>query len=264
MVAPEPTTDLPPPSNQARNTGRHFGLRDGLFQAIAQGGGEQYLSAFALLWQATPIQLSILSTLPQLFGTWAQLISVKVAHWFPHRKSQVYWGIVGQSAAWIPILGLPLLWPTFGAWLVIAGAAIYFACFHFTTPAWNTLIIDLLEPYERGSYFARRARVMALTSFMALCMAGVLLTAFERLRQPVAGFAVLFLVAGLLRGLSIVALSDVTDEGPQPEPAFGRTGFRAFFRAGLSKDFRRFLLFSGLMHLSVLIAGPFFVLYLLR
>jgi hypothetical protein len=28
-------------------SGRRFGIRDGLFQAVAQGGGEQYLSAFA-------------------------------------------------------------------------------------------------------------------------------------------------------------------------------------------------------------------------
>ncbi|MEK6587152.1 MAG: hypothetical protein AABZ24_12435, partial [Nitrospirota bacterium] len=70
-------------------SGRRFGIRDGLFQAIAQGGGEQYLSAFALLLHATPFQLSILSAIPQLLGTWAQLVSVKVAHWFPSLAAQV-------------------------------------------------------------------------------------------------------------------------------------------------------------------------------
>jgi MFS family permease len=39
--------------------------------------------------------------------------------------------------------------------------------------------------------------------------------------------------------------------------------FRSFL-AGTSLSFRRFLVFSGLMHGAVLIAGPFFVLYMLR
>ncbi|MBH0191773.1 MAG: hypothetical protein HP492_08455, partial [Nitrospira sp.] len=67
--------------------GRRFGMRDGLFQAVTQGGGEQYLSAFALLVHATPWHLSILSAMPQLLGVWAQLVSVKVSHWFSSRRS---------------------------------------------------------------------------------------------------------------------------------------------------------------------------------
>jgi MFS family permease len=247
----------------ADEPGRRFGLRDGMFQAVTQGSGEQYLSAFALLWHATPLHLSILSALPQLLGTWAQLVSIKISHWFPTRKSLVFWGIVGQSVSWIPILALPLFWPQFGAWLVIAGAATYFACFHFTAPAWNTLITDLLEDNERGVYFARRARVMAVVSFFALCLSGALLTAFEQRQQLWLGFAILFLAAGLLRGLSTVSLRAVTDHA-HPDTVSGQTGFRAFLLTGLSKDFRNFLLFSSLMHVAVLIAGPFFVIYMLR
>lgn len=98
-----------PTALDPHESGRRFGIRDGMFQAVAQGGGEHYLSAFALLFSATAFQLSILSAIPQLLGTWAQLISVKVLHWFPSQASQVYWGIIGQSVAWVPILVLPLL-----------------------------------------------------------------------------------------------------------------------------------------------------------
>lgn len=75
--------------------GRRYGIRDGLFQAIAQGGGEQYLSAFALLFHATPVHLSLLSAIPQILGTWAQLVAVKVSHWFSSRNRQVLWGTAG-------------------------------------------------------------------------------------------------------------------------------------------------------------------------
>lgn len=244
-------------------SGRRFGIRDGLFQAIAQGGGEQYLSAFALLLHATPFQLSILSAIPQLLGTWAQLVSVKVAHWFPSLASQVFWGIIGQSLAWIPILALPLLWPDQGPWLLIAAVAVYFTFTHFTSPAWNSLITDLLEPNERGTYFARRSRTIAMTSFLALCLTGALLSFFEQQQLLWVGFAVMFLTAGLCRSTAALLLLKVRGL-PSHEPSGNPTGFLVFLRTGTSKNFRHFLLFSGLMHSAVLVAGPFFVIYLLQ
>lgn len=257
------TSHNDPAPRGPHESGRRFGIRDGLFQAIAQGGGEQYLSAFALLLHATPFQLSILSAIPQLLGTWAQLVSVKVAHWFPSLASQVVWGIIGQSLSWIPILALPLLWPDQGPWLLIAAVAVYFTFTHFTAPAWNSLIIDLLEPNERGAYFARRSRTIALTSFLALCLAGALLSFFEQRQLLWVGFAVMFLIAGLCRSASARLLMKVSGL-PSHEPSGNPTGFLVFLRTGTSENFRHFLLFSGLMHSAVLVAGPFFVIYLLQ
>ena len=248
---------------EPHESGRRFGIRDGLFQAIAQGGGEQYLSAFALLLHATPFQLSILSAIPQLLGTWAQLVSVKVSRWFPSLAAQVFWGIIGQSVSWIPILALPLLWPDQGPWLLIAAVALYFIFTHFTSPAWNSLITDLLDPNERGTYFARRSRTIALTSFLALCLAGALLSFFEQQQLLWVGFTVMFLAAGLCRSASALLLLKVHGL-PSHEPNSHPTGFLVFLRTGMSENFRHFLLFSGLMHVAVLVAGPFFVIYLLQ
>ncbi len=252
-----------PASMNPHESGRRFGIRDGLFQAVAQGGGEQYLSAFALLLHATPFQLSILSAIPQLLGTWAQLVSVKVSHWFPSRATQVFWGIIGQSVAWIPILVLPLLWPHQGPWLLIAAVAVYFTFTHFTSPAWNSLITDLLEPNERGMYFARRSRAIAITSFVALGLAGVLLSFFEERQLLWVGFAIMFFTAGLCRSASALLLRNVRGL-PEHNPGSNPTGFLVFLRTGMSENFRHFLLFSGLMHAAALVAGPFFVIYLLQ
>lgn len=253
------------PSNHERHQepGRRFGLRDGLFQAVTQGGGEQYLSAFALLSHATPLHLSILSAMPQLLGAWAQLVSVKVSHWFPTRKAQIFWGLIGQSLSWIPILALPLLWPEFGPWLLIAGVALYFTFTHFTSPVWNSFITDRLHANERGMYFALRSRIMALTSFLALCSGGVLLSYCDQRQSLWVGFAVLFLAAGLCRSASAFSLLKVPDL-PQPESGDSSAGFRVFLRTGVSRNFRQFLLFSSLMHLAVLMTAPFFVIYMLQ
>jgi len=73
----------------------------------------------------------------------------------------------------------------------------------------------------------------------------------------------IFALAGSARILSALALSPVQDVHPTAQQE-AQQGFRSFFRLSATKDFRRFLLFSGLMHASVLIAGPFFVLYMLQ
>jgi hypothetical protein len=112
-------------AEHAGKQGLRYGLRDGASQAITQGSGEQYLSAFALLLHASPFQLSVLSALPQLIGTGAQLISVKLLQWFPNRKALISAGTVGQAVSWVPIVLLPLLFPQWGPWLVVSGAAAF-------------------------------------------------------------------------------------------------------------------------------------------
>ncbi|HEU4500202.1 MAG TPA: MFS transporter, partial [Nitrospira sp.] len=106
------------------------------------------------------------------------------------------------------------------------------------------------------------ATIMASLSFGALCVAGWLLSLWQHHALAWIGFAVIFTLAGVARMCSAVALSKVEDvhhtSHTDPTP-----GFRTFL-AGTSLSFRRFLLFSGLMHAAVLIAAPFFVLYMLR
>jgi MFS family permease len=144
----------------------------------------------------------------------------------------------------------------------VGGAATYFACAHFTTPAWNSLIADWLDQHERGAYFARRAQIIASLSFLALCAAGWVLSLWQH-SAAWRGFALIFFVAGSARILSVLALSPVQDVHLTAHWE-ARQGFRGFFREFATKDFRRFLLFAGLMHVAVLIAGPFFVLYMLQ
>jgi len=240
---------------------RRYGLLDGAAQAVTQGSGEHYLSAFALLLHAGPLQLGILSALPQLIGTTAQLASVKLLRRFPDRKSLVRIGTIGQALSWIPILLLPLAFPAWGPWLLIVGAALYFACTQFTAPTWTSFIADHLDQHERGAYFAHRALIVAAVSFVALCAAGGLLSLWTSNTAWI-GFVLIFLAAGTARLFSAFALRPVPDL-PHPEPRSGHEGFRAFLRQS-SRSFHRFLLFSGFMHFAVLIAGPYFVLYMLR
>jgi len=248
---------------QAGERSRRYGIREGAFQAIMQGGGQNYLSAFALLLHASALQIGLLSALPQLVGTWAQLLSVKALNRFQHRKTLILTGAAGQAASWLPLLALPVLFPEQGPWLLIACAVAYFAMGHFAVPAWNSLITDLVDPNTRGTYFARRAKLMTVASFSALCGAGLVLHWAETWMAPWAGFAVIFLGAAAARGVSTRYLARM-DESAAPVTREAEFRLWDFLRHAQSANFKRFLLFSGLMHVCVLIAGPYFVIYMLR
>jgi MFS family permease len=242
---------------------RRYGLRDGALQAITQGGGENYLSAFGLLLHASAFQIGLLSALPQLVGTWAQLLSVKAFHRFQHRKTAILAGSIGQAAMWLPLLAMPLLFPEQGPWLLIACAVAYFVMSHFAVPAANSLIADLVDPDRRGAYFGRRLTIMALTSFSALCTAGLLLQVAKASGHPWLGFAGIFAVAAVARLVSAGYLARI-DEAAAPARCEAHFRLLQFLRQERGSSFQRFLVFSGLMHVSVLIAGPYFVMYLLR
>jgi MFS family permease len=250
-------------SSTTSDQSRRYGIREGAWHAAMQGAGENYLSAFALLLQATPLHISLLSALPQVAGMAAQLLSAHLLHRFPHRKPLIVVGSAAHALAWLPLVFLPLLLPQQGPWLLILGAVVAMAFGQFTVPPWNSLLSDLVPPDARGTYFARRARVMSALHFLTLCGAGAALQAATVQQMPTIGFVLIFCLAAAARTVSTGYLAHIHEPviHSTEEPPLRLWDF--FLHQG-SRNFRRFLLFSGLMHVCVLIAGPFFVVYMLR
>ncbi len=242
---------------------RHYGVRDAAYQAAAQGGGENYFSAFALLLHASPLHIGILSALPQLVGVVAQLLSVKLLQYLRLPGRLLIAGGWAQAFCWLPILSLSLLLPEEGPWLFIGCAILYFGFGHATAPVWNSLLVDVVEADSRGAYFAQRARTTALTSFVALGIAGAVLTLGQKWDISWIGFLVIFLGAAAARMGATRCQTRVSRLVPVHRIEAPH-GFRHFLTKTATTDFRYFLLFSGLMHFAVLISGPFFVVYLLR
>ncbi|WP_447599010.1 MFS transporter [Nitrospira sp. Nam80] len=260
--SPLPALDQSPNAD-AGSKSRQYGIRDAAFQAVTQGGGENYFSAFALLLQASPFQIAILSSLPQLIGILFQLLSVKILPYLSGTRQLISFGGIGQALCWIPLLSLPLFLSAHGAWWLILCVVLYVALGNLTVPAWNSLLIGIVDANSRGTYFARRFQMTSLTSFLALGAAGAILNAAERWGFQWIGFIVVFSVAACARALATRYQLNTAQGVTAPIPE-APGGFRHFILCAATPDLRRFLLFSSLMHFSVFIAGPFFVFYMLQ
>ena len=78
-----------------------YSIIEGSFFAFMFGLGENYLSALGVFLGYSALQISILSSLPQLAGAFIQLASNNLAKIFKSMKRLVVMLSLGQSLMWI-------------------------------------------------------------------------------------------------------------------------------------------------------------------
>lgn len=238
-------------------------LHDGVSQAITGGAGESYLSAYALLHKASAAQISLLSALPALLGSLAQWLSAWLESCRWPRKRLILAGALLQALAWFPVILLPYYFPGHAVAIIVAGAALYHFGGNLVTPAWSSLMGDLVPERRRGRFFARRARLMSLTGFLTLAIAGLALHYFEARGSTRVGFALVFGIAAAARFYSLYQLARMF-EPSRSTRAPGWSTWRTLLPPLRESPFARFTAFFALMSFAVYIAAPFFTVYMLR
>ena len=244
---------FPPMSGNPRARSLRHALADGVYAAGATAS-ESYFSAFALHLQASVVQLALLTGVPQLLGSMAQLFSVWAWRRGRARQGLLLAGVLAQAAS-LPLMALlPWLFPAQAAACFIGCVVLYFAGHHFAVPQWQSLMGDLVPARRRGRYFARRTRLSQVASFLALAGFGLTLHAFQAQGWARAGFVLLCLVAGGLRLASGWHLAQMRDPLPTPPPGAADTRWKPLSVPG----YLHFVAFAALMAGSVAVASPFF------
>ncbi|HEX7080684.1 MAG TPA: MFS transporter [Gammaproteobacteria bacterium] len=236
-------------------------VRDGMAFSVAAGGGETYFSAFALFLRATAPEVALLTTLPPLVGSLAQIFSAWAGQ-FVSRKRLVLTGAAVQALTWLPILALPYALPEHAVVVLLALFVIYQGGGNFAAPQWTSIMRDLVSDRRRGRYFGYRTRRTTITSFVSLVVCGMILHAFDAAGATYAGFAVVFTIAFAARVVSVYHLTYLHEPAPpattldvhithwwQTVRESGAIGFTAYFI---------------LMNFAVGISAPFFAVYMLR
>ena len=243
------------------NHSLHHSIYDGMAYSVMVGCGESYFSAFALFLRATAGQVALLSTLPPLLGSIAQLFSVWINRRIKVCKPIIITGVTLQACIWLPLIGL-LAWHPEDAWLpLLILLTFYYGASHFATPTWTRLMGDIVPERRRGRYFAYRNRVTSIITLLAMVIAGVILHYFDRWDRTGTGFALIFGMAFVARLISVnhirqmhePLLHATTMENPGMVFNTVRHG-----GAGL------FTLYFVSMQMAVAVASPLFTVYMLR
>lgn len=238
-------------------------LKDARAFAVMTGIGETYLSAFALILRATTPQIGLLASLPPLLGSFIQPVSAWLGRISGHRKTIVLTGASIQAMAWLPIVVLPLAFPDQALPWLIFSVVLYQCGAHLTTPQWGSMMGDIVPVRRRGRFFARRTKIMSLTTFLALTSGGLVLQGFSSSGRTLQGFVLLFGIALIARLVSVYHLSKMHDPRGQTANVVPPVKRHWWVRLQHS-NFARFSVFFALTQFSVAIASPFFTVYMLR
>jgi len=240
----------------------HHSVHDGAAFAVMTGAGETYFTAFAVLLKANAAQLSFFVAVPALLGSLAQVLAVWLSRRIGRRMPVILAGASLQGLMWLPIMFLPAFAGEHGMWVLTVCAVLYFAFVNLAAPGWNSLMGDLVPERRRGRYFANRTRLMSVTSFVALLVAGGILHIFAGRGSDYTGFVVIFVIAFLARIYSVYHLTRMVEPhtpppAPLPTPVDNVTPVH-------TSAFIWFTVMAACMQCAVAVASPFFTLYMLR
>ena len=236
-------------------------VRDGMGYSVQVGAGETYFSAFALFLNATAAQVALLSTLPPLLGSSAQIFSAWLGTYVGRRRL-VLLGCALQTLLWLPILLVPLLFRQYAVSGLLVLLALYQGANNLAAPQWTSIMRDLVSERRRGRYFGYRTQVTTVTTFVALVICGLILDQLDRSSETYLGFVLIFGLALVARAVSVYHLTFLYE--PAEHGATPDMHIEHWWRSLLSTGAIGFSVYFALMNAAVGISGPFFTVYMLR
>lgn len=212
--------------------------------------------AFALAIGASNTVVGFIGAMPPLALFIAAMPGVLLAQRFA-RKKVCYSSYLVSSIGWLAVVLLPLLFFKENPyiWLVMFFLAIK-TLELVADPSLTTLLADAVPTEKRGIFFAKRSQIIGITGLIVTLLSGIYLDMFPK--TSLLGFMTLFLL-GIYFGV-VQALLYKTAR----EPTDSRENIRFRELLNIPKQYRQFLLFSFFFQFAVMIASPFFAVYLLK
>lgn len=237
-----------------------YSTKDGAAYSVMAGFGDNFINPFAILLKATNTQIGLLTSVPQLIGSFSSIIGAKIVDKYKNRKKIVIVSVFLHALCWLLLFFIPYL--TKSVTLLIILFSMYWIFFQFPGPAWNSWMGDLINKDERGKYFGKRNQVTGFFALIATFAAGSTLTYFSKI-DPFIGFGVIFFIAFIARLVSFYYLQK------KYEPVYlmrkeDHFSFLDFLKRIRKTNFGIFTIYVCLTTFSVYIFSPFVVVFMLR
>ena len=241
-------------------------IKEGSAASFSAGIANSYITPFALALKAQPIHIGILSSLIGILSPLSQFFGSKLIGKF-HRKKIVLAFVLLQALTWIPIATIGFLY-----WkgiltnyllyilIILYSVIAIFGGIHY--PAWFSWMGDLVKENERGKYFAKRNLATGIIEISAVLVGLAILGPLENKSYVFVGFGILFILAFFFRLISYSLLQQ------QYSPSrFKLNGELKVSTKDLLKDnknFGKFSVYQAIFNFAIMIASPFFAVYMLK
>lgn len=229
-----------------------------VYTAITTGA---YSTGYALFLGASNAQIGFLSAAPA-WGQVLQIFSPLLIERLKRRKALCVAAYAVSYSVWLPVALIPFVFASgFRPWAMILLVAVSGAALALAAPASSSWLTDLVPTEARARFVSRQQIAIAAVGLAASLIAGRYIDVFSGARQQT-GFMSLF-IFGVIAALAAVAVWSRVPE-PLPRQAQGGPVLQLLALPVHNTNFRNLTVFIGLRTLSVMIAAPFFTVYMLR
>lgn len=238
-----------------------YSLWDGIFAGGMIGFTQEYFIPFLLVLGGTATQAGVLNGFANLFSASFQLMSPNITDRLKSRKKMFMIFIGLQVLMLLPMFYMALTGKGHPFSFILC--VVLFTGFGaVATPAWSSLMSNLVPEQKRGTYFGWRNRIIGFIIVGFSLLGGGITHLLEK-QNVYAGFAVLFGCAFLFRLCSWSFLGKMKDIPLEHkhENYFSLIQFLARYR---ESNFAKFVVFSGMLYFSVFVASPFFSVFMLK
>lgn len=253
-------------TDQEVHSGLRYVIKDGVAsQTMGILTGGAFLMAFAIKLGASNFVIGMLAAI----GPLSQLIQLPTIFLVERIRNRRLITVVAAALSrlcWLIIAVAPFLFGLkAGVGILLALLVIISAFGAIGGCSWNSWMRDLIPENILGDFFSRRMRIGTGVGIALSLLAAAYLDLWKKFlpNQELAGYSMLF-VAGVATGILGVYYLARTPE-PRMVPASEKLHiFELLIQPFRDENFRKLMAFMCSWNFAVNLAGPFFMVYMLR
>jgi MFS family permease len=231
-------------------------------------GGGVILTGFLIALRASDVQIGVLGALPFFAYLWMLHGSYLVER-SGDRKRITLTALWIARSMWPIVILLPFLHflgieeRRVGIFLFLY--AIYNVFNAVAGLAYTDWLVDLVPEDKRGRFFARRNFALGITGMATAMLGGLFIDLWNKYipNREMEAFAIAFVIATVAGFLSNYYLRKIGHPPPR-EQKLGDPFWKIVQRPLRDKNFRQLILLRVVLDGSLNLAGPFFVVYMIR
>ena len=241
-------------------------VRDGVAsQAMGILTGGAFLVAFAVKLGASNLVIGLLAAIGPL-SQLLQLPSIFIVEKIRNRRLITVVAAALSRLCWLVIALSPFLFPAKVAIAVLLMLLTAVSAIGAVAGcSWNSWMRDLIPENIMGSFFSRRMRIATGVGVVLSILAAVYLDFWKRYfaTQELAGYQILFFV-GFATGLAGLFFLAKTPEIRMPQVVEKQKILQLLSQPFRDENFRKLIAFMCSWNFAVNLAGPFFMVYMLK
>ncbi|MBI4147721.1 MFS transporter [Candidatus Woesearchaeota archaeon] len=213
-----------------------------------------FMSVFVLALGASNTVVGLVSAITFLAALVSELPGALLSEVFPKRELIAWTGLLSRLL-WIVVALVPFVADN-PLWWVVSVFAVIRLIELLGDPAWTAFVADIVPKRRWGAVLARRNVYIGIGGLLASLIGGFYLDLFPK--ESALGFSSLFVVGTVWSFLTFYCVMQIR---PPPED-YHHHGFRDAFP--LPKVLWKFSAIYTVYYFTVMIASPFFAVYLLK